>query len=163
MEKITCGVSGHRPEKLPWGYDESDPRCLALKQEMRELLLQLIKGGCRSFICGMARGVDLYFLEILLELKEEYPLTLEAAVPCPSQAASWREDQRQRYEKGLLSCDTITVLEAEYTPGCMLRRNRYLVDHSDLIITVYDGSSGGTAATVEYAREKGVTILPLWR
>lgn len=163
MERITCAVSGHRPEKLPWGYDESDPRCLALKQEMRELLTQLLQGGCSNFICGMARGIDLYFLELLLELKQEHPLTIEAAVPCPSQAVSWREDQRQRYEKGLLACDKITVLEAEYTPGCMLRRNRYMVDHADMLLTVYDGSSGGTAATIDYAREQGVAILPLWR
>lgn len=163
MKNLVCAVSGHRPEKLPWGYDETDPRCMALKREMYDLLLQLVRGGCRSFLCGMARGVDLYFLEILLELRQEYPLTIEAAVPCPSQAAAWREDQRDRYEKGLRACDCVTVLEAEYTQGCMLRRNRYMVDKADLLLTVYDGSSGGTAATIEYARERGVTILPLWR
>ena len=39
--ELTCAFSGHRPEKLPWGEDESDPRCAALKirleQELREL------------------------------------------------------------------------------------------------------------------------------
>ena len=27
----TCCFTGHRPEKLPWRYDESDPRCVELK------------------------------------------------------------------------------------------------------------------------------------
>jgi hypothetical protein len=30
-------------------------------------------------------------------------------------------------------------------------------------ITVFDGSPGGTAATVHYAGEKGLKIIPLWR
>ena len=28
----TCCFTGHRPEKLPWRYDEGDSRCLALKE-----------------------------------------------------------------------------------------------------------------------------------
>ena len=34
-EKLTiCCFTGHRPEKLPWGTDESDPRCVKLKEEL---------------------------------------------------------------------------------------------------------------------------------
>ena len=29
---ISCCFSGHRPGKLPWGDDEGDRRCLALKE-----------------------------------------------------------------------------------------------------------------------------------
>lgn len=163
MEQIVCACSGHRPEKLPWGYDESDPRCMALKQQMEEVLRQLLQGGCRHFLCGMARGVDLYFAELLLALKEEYPLMLEAVVPCPSQAHGWRTEQKQRYQAVLDGCDKVTVLEETYTAGCMLRRNRYMVDHANMLLTVYDGSSGGTAATVAYAKEKGIGLIPLWR
>ena len=160
---IVCACSGHRPEKLPWGYDEADPRCVALKQQMEEVLRQLLEGGCHHFLCGMARGVDLYFAELLLSFREEYPLTLEAVVPCPTQSSGWRRDQRQRYDAVLAQCDAVTVLEEEYSPGCMLRRNRYMVDRADMLLTVYDGSSGGTAATVAYAREKGIGLIPLWR
>ena len=43
----------------------------------------------------------------------------------------------------------------------MLRRNRYLVDHSARIIAVYDGMLGGTMYTLTYAMRQGleVTIL----
>ena len=27
----TCCFTGHRPDKLPWGTREEDPRCAALK------------------------------------------------------------------------------------------------------------------------------------
>ena len=38
----TCCFTGHRPEKLPWGSDESDPRCTALKKKLSDAVLSLI-------------------------------------------------------------------------------------------------------------------------
>ena len=32
--QISCCFTGHRPEKLPWRYDEADPRCLSLKRRI---------------------------------------------------------------------------------------------------------------------------------
>ena len=33
---------------------------------------------------------------------------------------------------------------------------------AQLLISVYDGTPGGTAATVRLAEELGITVLPLW-
>ena len=44
----------------------------------------------------------------------------------------------------------------------MLRRNRYMVDRSSLLIAVYDGTPSGTAATVRRAEQQGIEVLPLW-
>jgi uncharacterized phage-like protein YoqJ len=160
---VTCAFSGHRPEKLPWGTDETDPRCLALKIQLERTLRQLCREGCLHYLCGMARGTDLYYLEALLSLRAEFPLTLEAVVPCPTQSDRWTGAERLRYTQDLGRCDRTTVLEPEYSPGCMLRRNRAMVDRADILLTVFDGSLGGTAATVRYAKEQGVKIMALWR
>ena len=32
MIDISCAFTGHRPPKYPWGYDESAPGCVKLKQ-----------------------------------------------------------------------------------------------------------------------------------
>ncbi len=37
-KKDTCCFTGHRPNKLPWGEDESDPRCLKLKADIAQAL-----------------------------------------------------------------------------------------------------------------------------
>ena len=67
MDKsTTCCFTGHRPDKLPWGEDETDPRCLALKQRLAAALEDIYRDGVRHFICGMARGADLYFAEAVL-------------------------------------------------------------------------------------------------
>ena len=51
---------------------------------------------------------------------------------------------------------------AVYSDGCMLRRNRAMVDASQRIISVYDGGDGGTAYTVRYAERMGREIIRLW-
>ena len=109
--QTSCCFTGHRPTKLPWGGDESDVRCLALKARIRAAVESAIIEGTEHFICGMAEGCDLYFCEIVLELKERYPhITLEAALPCPTQADKWSEAQRARYHALLERCDYETMV-----------------------------------------------------
>ena len=160
---LTCAFSGHRPEKLPWGRNEEDPRCQALKILLERTLRQLCQEGCLQYYCGMAQGTDLYYLETLLRLREEFPLTVEAVVPCASQADRWPREERLRYLRDLGQCDRTTMLEEQYSIGSMLRRNQFMVDRSDILLTVFDGSPGGTAATVRYARSRGLRILALWK
>ena len=75
----TCAFTGHRPQSLPFGFDESDKRCTSLKSVMRDQIVALIENeGVTHFITGMALGVDMYAAEIVLDLKSKYPhITLE--------------------------------------------------------------------------------------
>jgi len=162
MHEPTCAFTGHRPGKLPWGYDETDPRCRELKQRLYDTAEAVASAGFRRFLCGMAEGCDLYFCEALTALREEYPdIRIEACIPFPGQADKWPRKERARYARLVSECDERTVLSEEYTPGCMMKRNRYMVDNADLIIACYDGRSGGTLNTLRYAIEKDVRILHL--
>ena len=159
---VTCCFTGHRPEKLPWGRDENDPRCLALRQELAARLQGLYEAGYRHFICGMAAGCDLYFAEAVLALRKERPdVTLEAAVPCLGQADHWPRALRDRYDALLADCDEVTLLQHAYSPGCMQRRNEYMVGRSSLLLAVFDGQPGGTMNTILYARRRGCRILTI--
>jgi len=158
----TCCFTGHRPAKLPWRYDESDLRCLRLKRRLRDAVELAYEQGYRHFLCGMAQGCDLYFCECVLALRERHPdVTLEAAIPCPSQADSWPAAQRDRYRRLVEACDYETMVSARYSSSCMLRRDRYMVDHASLLIAAFDGSAGGTRYTVEYALNRGLAIVDL--
>lgn len=158
--EITCCFTGHRPSKLPWKGDERDPRCLALKGELARRLEGAYLAGFRHFICGMALGSDLYFCEQALRLREEkYPdLRVEAAVPFPGQAERWSAEHRARYRALLERCDWETLVQKEYDAGCMMRRNRYMVDRSGLVLAVFDGSPGGTRNTLLYAAKRHVKV-----
>ena len=94
----SCAFTGHRPEKLPWGYDETDTRCVSLKKRLSDAVENAYRADYTHFICGMAKGCDMYFGEIVAEMKRKYPdITLEAAIPCPTQTQNWTEEQRARY------------------------------------------------------------------
>ena len=158
----TCCFTGHRPEKLPWGDDETDGRCAALKKKLQDAVEAAYDEGMRHFICGMARGCDLYFAEAVLSLREARgDVSLEAAVPCPSQANSWPRADQVRRRRILAACDLETLVQDHYSPGCMTRRNRYMVDHSAMVIAVYDGAPGGTRQTLEYAIRQSVPFVDI--
>ena len=158
----TCCFTGHRPEKLPWGDQEDHPHCVALKENMAAQLEEMYQKGYRHFLCGMARGADFYFCDAVLELRERRSgVTLEAVIPCEEQAARWSERERERWFSLVERCDGETMLQHHYDKGCMLRRNRYLVDHSSMLIAVYDGMLGGTMYTLSYAMKRGLETVIL--
>ena len=158
----TCCFSGHRPSKLPWGYDEEDLRCLDLKMDIVQALVELYGRGYRRFLCGMAEGCDLYFAENVLLLRQAHPeVLLEAAVPFPGQAERWTAPQQRRYHGLLDACDQVTLLQQHYSPGCMMARNRYMVKRSSLLLACYNGEAGGTRSTILFAKENGLEILTI--
>ena len=159
----TCCFTGHRPERLPWGEDENDPRCLALKDRLDEALLRAYEEGYRPFVCGMARGADLYFCEAVLALRQAHgDVTLEAAIPYQAQADHWPEKDRRRRAILLPQCDYETMVQHHYSAGCFIRRNRYMADKSSLLLAVYDGEpKGGTMYTLGYAMNQGLRTVIL--
>lgn len=117
--------------------------------------------GITHFISGMALGVDLDFAEIVLNLKyAKYPhITLECAFPCRNQTFRWKFKDKMRYWAIRKRADIVTYVSNYYTPDCMLKRNRYMVDKSDLVIAAFNGvKKGGTWHTINYAKKKNKAI-----
>lgn len=48
----------------------------------------------------------------------------------------------------------MVVIQEEYQPSVYSHRNRYMVEHSDRVIAVYDGrEKGGTVRTIRFAHQ----------
>ena len=157
-----CAFTGHRAAKLPWGFREDDPACRELKQRLHDAVYALYDEGCRRFYCGMANGSDMYFCEAVLQLREERPdVTIEAVIPWEGQADRWGDALRRRYDRLVSECDYQTLVQTHYSQDCMMRRNRYMVDHADVLLAVYNGKSGGTRSTMLYAMRRGLQIIEL--
>ena len=161
MIEKCCAFTGHRPQKFPWGYDETDPRCVALKKALTEQIAKLMEAGYTDFFSGMAEGTDTWAALAVLALKKENPaLKLHCVLPCPGQADWWSASARELYFSILEQADEIVYVSREYSEDCMLERNRYLVNHADCLLAVYNGERrGGTAMTVRYAQKLGRKII----
>lgn len=153
---MRCAFTGYRPQKMPFGFNEKDPRCIDFKQRLFDTIEMLIMQGFTHFLSGGALGMDMYAAEAVIELRETYPwIALEVVIPFVKQPEKWEEIHQKRYQRILDEADIITHTGLEYTKGAMLARNRYLVDHSDLLVAAYDGQTGGTKMTCEYAKKVG--------
>ena len=155
--------TGHRPTRFCFGYDEADERCVKIKKLLAERVGTLIAEGVTIFYSGMALGVDQWAAEIVLGMKKDHPsIRLIAVRPCGTQSDCWTDEQRERHRNTLALCDEVITLHEKYRRGCLHERNRFLVDHAQYLLAVYDGGSkGGTAYTVKYARQQGrcVTVI----
>ena len=156
---IAC-FTGHRPQKLPWGFNENDERFIDMKNRTKVIIENAIKNGYHTFLCGMALGFDMMCAELVLELKKIYPhIKLIGAIPCRNQSCKWNSIQKQRYNKILTQLDDIRCIYEEYIDGCMQERNDYMINNSSLVIALYDGKGGGTGYTIKRAKAKNLKII----
>ena len=163
MIERCCAFTGHRPRKFPWGYNEADARCVALKETLAKEIAKLVNAGYTDFFSGMAEGTDTWAAMAVLALKKENPaLRLHCVLPCEGQADEWSASAQELYHSILAQADEVVYVSREYRDGCMLKRNRYLVDHAACLLAVYNGERrGGTAMTVRYARKLGREVIIL--
>jgi len=161
MEQSTCAISGHRPGKLPWKYNELDPRCIALKSVLTEQIENLVDRGVTGFLCGMAEGTDIYCAEVILAMREKNPsLKLHCILPCTAQADKWSVSAQERYRSILKQADSIVYVSREQHKDCMLERNRFMVEYASILLAVYNGvRRSGTGATVSYAQKLGREMI----
>lgn len=143
MKEKTCCVTGHRDipaEQI--GY---------IKEPLEREVDRAISEGFTCFISGFAVGVDLLFAEIITEKIAENPtIKLIAAIPYHRRLDTLKKSERT---KALIDlCTEIYIAAEEYHPSVYAKRNRYMVEHSDRIIAVYDGrEKGGTVGTIRLA------------
>ena len=161
LRRHRCCFTGHRPERL--GMPEMEV-LFGLKEEIRTA----ITDGFQTFISGMARGVDLWAAEIVLDLREKNPaLKLRCVLPYGGQADRWSDSARERYHSILKQADSVDYVSRQYYDGCMIDRNHRLVESAGLLLAVFSGvRRSGTGATVNYARKLGreiIVIDPLTR
>ena len=159
--KYGCAFSGHRPKSLPWKHDETSPDCLLLKEILAREIKELVARVVTQFYTGLAEGVDTWAAQIALDLRDNNPaLNVHCILPCRTQAKNWDTAAQMCHKKILEKADSVVCISEEYYDGCMLDRNRYLVDHSDILLAVYNGSwRSGTGMTVRYAKKLGREVI----
>lgn len=155
--ETACAFTGHRPKSFPWKYNETDSRCLALKDILTDQIARLTQAGVTDFYSGMALGSDLWCSQIVLNLRQNNPaLNLHCILPCEGQECKWSLSAQEQYRRILSQADETVYVHRTYNPDCMLDRNRYMVDRAGILLAVYSGIyRSGTGMTVRYAHKTG--------
>ncbi len=163
LENKVGAFTGHRPQNLPWRFNENDSRCAALKSALDKQIKQLVDAGVTTWLIGMALGADFWAAQSVLKLRKKNPaVRLYCILPCKNQAARWKASSQEIYHSVLGQSDFNLYVSGTYTDTCMRERNHILVASSDLLLAVFDGrQKSGTALTVNYARKEGRDILIL--
>lgn len=146
---MILGVTGHRPDKI--GGCEPNPLREKIRGKSREILLET---NPKEVLVGMALGFDTVIAEICAE--ENIPFV--AAVPFLGQENRWRHPQQEHYRKLLDKASEVVFTGRKSSglpiPALMQIRNRWIVDRCDRILACWDGTDGGTANCLKYARQK---------
>lgn len=160
LNSTTLCFTGHRTQKLPWRFNEADPRCVAMKETLYNELLTSINEGYNTFLSGMALGFDILCVEVLLKLKKTYKdIKIIGIIPCKTQDKLWKDEQKKKYKDLLNKIDGVRCIYDDYIGSeCMLERNRYMVNHSSKMIALFNGLPGGTKSTIDYAKKQGLNV-----
>lgn len=155
----SCAITGPRPSRFQFRYNENDQRCMTLKEQIRAELIRLCEQGVHVYYIGGALGVDMWCAEILLELQgKQYPGThIITAIPFEGYDQEWKPEYKVRMALIRKHTENVVVC-AEPSSDSYRKRNFYMVDHADCLLAVYDInhpiSRSGTAMTIRYAQKK---------
>lgn len=153
LRKHRCCFTGHRPEKLTIPEERLSQ---LLEQEIRRAIGQQFT----TFLTGMAKGSDIIAAEIVLRLRKQDPrLKLVCALPYPGFGQRWGGGWAERSRRVLSEADLIKHVCSSFSYAAYQRRNEWMVDHSRLVIAVFNGEKGGTKNTLDYAREKHIPCV----
>lgn len=156
LKAQSVAFTGHRNIPVPLQGE--------VKRRLKAAVSLAYANGHSRFLCGMAIGFDSLAAEVVLSLKVELPnIRLVAVVPFSGQSCRWSSIGRKRYHQLLSQADEVVVLSVNYYPGCLLRRNDYLLEHSHQVIAYFDGQpKGGTYYTCKKAKQKGMEVENLF-
>lgn len=172
---MNIAFTGHRPNKLGNDYDFTTPLMQVIRIEIiRQLyLLSIIAPDVddipkevknHTLIVGMALGIDTLAALIAIE----YKIPFIATIPLKGQEKMWPKKSQDKYyeilkeAKLIVNVDTgkeyehftdfINEPDGEYASWKMDKRNKWMVDKGDMLIGVWDGTNGGTANCINYAK-----------
>ncbi|UJW35444.1 hypothetical protein L3Q67_17635 [Saccharothrix sp. AJ9571] len=147
------GISGHR--ELP---------CAARVHAIEKINTVLAEAAAPVIgLSSLAKGADQLFAELLLRSGG----TLFAVVPSRDYSATFSGAARDTYLRLLTAAKSAVTLDhATACDAAFDEAGRFVVEHSDLLVAVWDGSpargTGGTADAVAHAHRLNRPVTIVW-
>lgn len=153
-KKRTACFTGHRKIHV------KDMR--KIEKQLDKIIKKLYKKGVIFYGVGGSYGFDMLAEKAVIRAKNRHKeIKLILVLPCKNQEKYWTEDNKTAFAEIKNQADKIVYLSENYSGDCMHKRNRHLVDFSGYCVAYLNKNSGGTAFTVNYARQNGLEIVNL--
>lgn len=143
----TLVVAGYRAFELGI-FQEKDPKIQVIKKVLKNELKGYAENGLEWVLIGGNLGVELWAIEVLSDLKAEYP-DLKSAVILPFKefGSQWNESNRQKLQAGCRLADYVneTSKRNYESPQQLRSHSRFLLEHSGGVLLIHDPEFPGKA------------------
>lgn len=155
--------TGCRPHKINMPYDISDKQYNTLVAKITEKVIYYIQQGVNTFYSGGADGIDILSFFVVHKLKKQYPNIKNIVCIPTSKQREWSKSGKWYDMMLKLADETILVYEIEEYKSDNINvklnnRNKYMVNNSDYILAIWNGSSGGTFNCIKYGQKENKKI-----
>lgn len=149
---LVWSFTGHRPDKIGNDVAGLYPHAMAIRLWFRDLIKLWTP---KEAYVGMAMGVDTWAAEECIRADIPYV----ASIPFEGFDKAWPAASRNHLQWLLLRAKEIVIVSTgTYRPYFYQQRNQFMVDNSQQLIAVWNGTKGGTWNCINYARRKQVPI-----
>ncbi|GAA0297436.1 putative phage-like protein YoqJ [Gracilibacillus halotolerans] len=130
MKTIT--LTGNRPWELAIQHPE-DKRIAIIKEAIRRKLISMIDNGLEWVIMTGQIGVELWAAEIILDLKESYPIKLGIFPPFLEYESRWPDFYQAKFQEIIEASDFYQPLYPKTYEGPYQLKNKdnWLIDKTD--------------------------------
>lgn len=134
-----CAIIGCSPKAFPWGWDEEDEYCAAMKLVLLNRITLFRSQGVVDFRVSMDCGAGLYAAEIINGLREAAgEVKLTCCVPCEEQPTKWAPELRNRYFNVLAGCTELVHVAPRKIVGCEFSAHLRAMAEAGTVIAVCD-------------------------
>lgn len=154
MKVVT--VTGYRPHEL--GIFKADHPGISIIQEAyRRKIIEVIELGAEWFIFSGTNGCELWAGQVLLELRETYPIKIAVFPPFLEMEERYKPYEQEIYIQLQMEADFFEALtQRPYEDPSQLRaKTAFFLEKAEGIITLYDEDTGGSPRfLIEGARRR---------
>ena len=138
-----CSFFGHREL-----FSKTDD----IAQQLKTIITDLVEKGVDTFYVGNHGDFDRISSRVACDLKTLYPQIKVVLI------LSYANELQHIKNP---SDDFYLPPEIESAPkrACIVRKNQWVVEHSDFIVAYVKYPFGGTAKAIEYARKKNKKVI----
>lgn len=149
-------VTGYKQHELGI-FDDKHPGIKFIKKALESRFVELIDEGLEWIIISGQLGVEMWAAEVVINLKETYPLLKLAIItPFKEQEKNWNETNKGKFQNISSKADyTVSLTSIPYeAPWQFIEKDKFLMRNSDGMLIVYDEENEGSPRFIKKSADR---------